>query len=92
MPAISFNDLSLVELVNVARECLSVQMTSKTGRHIMSIGGYYPGQNYVLTIGNRFVDRDMLMRYHWGLGVGHIHSHGLVSAPYTLTCNNRAQA
>jgi hypothetical protein len=24
----------------------------------------------------RFVDRDMLMRYHWGLGVGHIYSHG----------------
>jgi hypothetical protein len=23
----------------------------------------------------RFVDRDMLMRYHLGLGVGHIHSH-----------------
>jgi len=23
----------------------------------------------------RFVDRDMLMRYHWGLGVGHIYSH-----------------
>jgi hypothetical protein len=25
---------------------------------------------------NRFVDRDMLMRYHWGLGVGHVYSHG----------------
>ncbi|KAF6747597.1 hypothetical protein DFP72DRAFT_972254 [Ephemerocybe angulata] len=24
---------------------------------------------------NRFVDRDMLMRYHWGLGVGHRYSH-----------------
>lgn len=23
-----------------------------------------------------FVDRDMLMRYHWGLGVGHTYSHG----------------
>ena len=23
----------------------------------------------------RFVDRDMLMRYHWGLGVGHTYSH-----------------
>jgi hypothetical protein len=23
----------------------------------------------------RFVDRDMVMRYHWGLGVGHIYSH-----------------
>ncbi|KAJ2932983.1 hypothetical protein H1R20_g4136, partial [Candolleomyces eurysporus] len=24
---------------------------------------------------NRFVDRDMIMRYHWGLGVGHRYSH-----------------
>ncbi|RXW14632.1 hypothetical protein EST38_g11221 [Candolleomyces aberdarensis] len=24
---------------------------------------------------NRFVDRDMMMRYHWGLGVGHRYSH-----------------
>jgi hypothetical protein len=23
----------------------------------------------------RFVDRDMLMRYHWGLAVGHVYSH-----------------
>ncbi|KIJ60967.1 hypothetical protein HYDPIDRAFT_31838 [Hydnomerulius pinastri MD-312] len=23
---------------------------------------------------NRFVDRDMLMRYHWGLGVGHLYA------------------
>ncbi|KAG6913932.1 hypothetical protein DXG01_003430 [Tephrocybe rancida] len=28
---------------------------------------------------NRFVDRDMLMRYFWGLAVGHIYSHGLGS-------------
>jgi hypothetical protein len=25
-----------------------------------------------------FVDRDMMMRYHFGLGVGHIYAHGLV--------------
>jgi hypothetical protein len=24
---------------------------------------------------NRFSDRDLLMRYHWGLGVGHLHAH-----------------
>jgi hypothetical protein len=28
---------------------------------------------YVFAI--RFVDRDMVMRYHWGLGVGHVYSH-----------------
>ncbi|KJA12874.1 hypothetical protein HYPSUDRAFT_125060, partial [Hypholoma sublateritium FD-334 SS-4] len=25
---------------------------------------------------NRFADRDMAVRYHWGLGIGHIYSHG----------------
>ena len=30
---------------------------------------------YLLIIVQRFVDRDMLMRYHWGLGVGHTYSH-----------------
>ncbi|KIM50226.1 hypothetical protein SCLCIDRAFT_34507 [Scleroderma citrinum Foug A] len=25
---------------------------------------------------NRFVDRDMVMQYHWGLGVGHAYAHG----------------
>lgn len=29
-----------------------------------------------INLSNRFVDRDMLMRYHWGLGVGHVYSHG----------------
>lgn len=24
---------------------------------------------------NSFVDRDMFMRYHWGLGVGHTYAH-----------------
>jgi hypothetical protein len=23
----------------------------------------------------RFADRDMVMRYHWGLGIGHVYSH-----------------
>ncbi|KAF8834540.1 hypothetical protein BDN67DRAFT_914775 [Paxillus ammoniavirescens] len=32
---------------------------------------------------NRFVDRDMVMRYHWGLGVGHIYAHSM-SAPFDL--------
>lgn len=31
----------------------------------------------------RFVDRDMVMRYHWGLGVGHIYSRRNSSTPPT---------
>lgn len=30
---------------------------------------------------HRFVDRDMVMRYHWGLGVGHIYSHDTTTHP-----------
>lgn len=32
-----------------------------------------------LTLPNRFADRDMLMRYHWGLGIGHTYSNGCAS-------------
>ena len=31
--------------------------------------------NFNSPISSRFVDRDMLMRYHWGLGIGHMYSH-----------------
>ncbi|RDB18539.1 hypothetical protein Hypma_000288 [Hypsizygus marmoreus] len=31
---------------------------------------------------NRFVDRDMIMRYHWGLGVGHVYSRMQTDAPH----------
>lgn len=34
----------------------------------------------------RFVDRDMLMRYHFGLGVGHVYSHS-TSPPVLDTIN-----
>ena len=32
-------------------------------------------QIQILTYGCRFSERDLLMRYHWGLGVGHLHAH-----------------
>jgi len=31
--------------------------------------------NSLVELLHRFVDRDMLMRYHYGLGVGHIYAH-----------------
>ena len=30
---------------------------------------------HLLMLTQRFVDRDMLLRYHWGLGIGHTYSH-----------------
>ena len=31
-----------------------------------------------------FVDRDMLMRYHWGLGIGHTYAHNTSSTESLL--------
>jgi hypothetical protein len=40
---------------------------------------------------HRFVDRDMVMRYHWGLGVGHVYSHHSGSGSYSNTTTNTEQ-
>jgi hypothetical protein len=49
-----------------------------TGLAIMSLGALscskYP--SVFDLVDPRFVDPDMLMRYHWGLGIGHVYSHG----------------
>ena len=36
---------------------------------------FNPFSSFNSTISFRFVDHDMLMRYHWGLGIGHTYSH-----------------
>jgi hypothetical protein len=41
--------------------------------------------------GLRFADRDMVMRYHWGLGVGHVYSHDQGMARTTTTSCTSAQ-
>lgn len=44
----------------------------------MSIGDYIFGSMCYQCLPpgfSRFVDRDMIMRYHWGLGVGHVYAH-----------------
>jgi hypothetical protein len=45
---------------------------------------------------NRFVDRDMALRYHWALGIGHIYAHskehdGIRNRNFTLQ-QGRSQA
>jgi hypothetical protein len=37
--------------------------------------------SFIIQISSRFVDRDMVMRYHWSLGIGHTYSHGNTSEP-----------
>lgn len=34
-----------------------------------------------ISVPYRIVDRDMIMRYHWGLGVGHVYSHEKITHP-----------
>ena len=46
------------------------------------------GRNFIIL--SRFVDRDMLMRYHWGLGIGHSYSHMAVS-PDSRSCSTLRQ-
>jgi hypothetical protein len=36
---------------------------------------------------HRFVDRDMVMRYHWGLGVGHLYAHCYGNPPQPCALN-----
>lgn len=57
-------------------------MTRTIGNAITSTGEsesdlFKPFANYMAS----FVDRDMLMRYHFGLGIGHIYSHTQPSCP-----------
>jgi hypothetical protein len=53
-----------------------------TGSSIISTGEVESGlklNQLNLIILSSFVDRDMLMRYHWGLGIGHTYSHTAAS-------------
>ena len=43
-----------------------------------------PGLKFVLS----FADRDMMMRYHWGLGVGHTYAHRKTTVPPNADGNN----
>ena len=54
-------------------------MTLRIGVVTMSTGKWLTIEQNCLLIHNfnqRFADRDLLMHYCWGLGVGHIYSHG----------------
>ncbi|KAG6904490.1 hypothetical protein DXG01_009497 [Tephrocybe rancida] len=50
------------------------------------------GDDWLFYYVNRFVDRDMLMRYHWGLGVGHVYSHNLSSPESEQDASSRKES
>jgi hypothetical protein len=59
-----------------------VPRIAKTTRYIM-LAGEFSNVTMSPTLTQiqirRFSDQDLLMRYHWGLGVGHLHVHGSTS-------------
>ncbi|KAJ2911509.1 hypothetical protein MD484_g8905, partial [Candolleomyces efflorescens] len=80
-PTISKGDnIGFLDPANVVRACHIIprfsagQVHSEGGRTAVSklVKDNEDWKEYYV---NRFVDRDMTMRYHWGLGVGHAYSH-----------------
>lgn len=54
-----------------------------TGGSIMLLGMSYADHN-ISTCNDRchrFSDRDLLMRFHWGQGIGHSHAHQISVCP-----------
>jgi hypothetical protein len=47
---------------------------------------------FLLTLVPRFVDRDMIMRYHQGMAIGHVYTHGLQNADVTATSDPTAMS
>jgi hypothetical protein len=60
----------------MAEGFLNMRRIHKTGASTFSGGEYpYPQPHHeVLESSHRFVDRDMIMRYNWGLAVGHTYA------------------
>ena len=56
------------------------------GSYTILTGEFEPGHHYLnLIVLCSFVDRDMLMRYHWGLGIGHRYAHTTASIDSQLS-------
>ncbi|RDB29792.1 hypothetical protein Hypma_014062 [Hypsizygus marmoreus] len=63
----------------VLRACHILPCFAEGQRHIDGKGLSHlaqDGKDWNVYYANRFVDRDMLMRFHWGLGVGHMYTRG----------------
>ncbi|KAG0706560.1 hypothetical protein DFH29DRAFT_995942 [Suillus ampliporus] len=71
----AFGFLSPADVMRAAHiiPCFSKEMRHKDGKGLSGIAG--DKSDWCQYFVNRFVDRDMLMRFHYGLGVGHVYSH-----------------
>lgn len=73
---------------------LIVQMTGTIGKVTWQIGECPFLEALPCLIANewnwtRFVDRDMIMRYHWGAGVGHLYMHSNQGSKPTTSSKQR---
>lgn len=76
MDAICFRCSHKEDVSKIVWAFQKLQETTKTGNIILQIGMKCSKLSNVSQFSCiRFADRDMLMRYHWGLAVGHIYSH-----------------
>ncbi|KJA12845.1 hypothetical protein HYPSUDRAFT_210068 [Hypholoma sublateritium FD-334 SS-4] len=69
-PSIVLRGCHLIPAYSLGRRNLQGIQLSELSKDKNDWRGYYV---------NRFADRDMVMRYHWGLGIGHTYSHGVVA-------------
>ncbi|EDQ99293.1 uncharacterized protein LACBIDRAFT_335113 [Laccaria bicolor S238N-H82] len=71
---------------HVLRSCYLSPVFSEGKRHLDGRGLSKiakDGQEWKDYYVNRFADCDMIMRYHWGIGIGHMYAHGHISAAQT---------
>ncbi|KJA13591.1 hypothetical protein HYPSUDRAFT_151446 [Hypholoma sublateritium FD-334 SS-4] len=71
-PGLVLRGCHLIPAYSLGRIHLDGIGLSKIAKDSNDWKGYYA---------NRFADRDMAVRYHWGLGIGHIYSHGRNTPP-----------
>ncbi|KAG2113383.1 hypothetical protein DEU56DRAFT_919714 [Suillus clintonianus] len=85
----AFGFLSPADVMRAAHiiPCFSKEMRHKDGKGLSGIAG--DKSDWCQYFVNRFVDRDMLMCFHYGLGVGHVYSHeeALNPPPKTISLN-----
>jgi hypothetical protein len=87
------HSFGFVDPKDVLRGCHILPAFAKGKRHTNGVGisrCAKDGKDYKLYYVGRFSDRDLLMRYHWGLGVGHLHAHHSTSTSACISDNRDA--
>ncbi|KIJ57944.1 hypothetical protein HYDPIDRAFT_34653 [Hydnomerulius pinastri MD-312] len=87
VPMANTDAFGFVDPADVLRCCQLIPAYAEGRLHPDGIGmsrGARDCEDWKFYYINRFVDRDMVMRYHWGMGVGHVYA-------YTSSSTNGGQ-